>query len=107
VQTVGAGLLGFVRVEAFELTVGGVTASREGSFVEVLEEASQVGNLDTRSLEEETCVVEEDGIRLVHRNEAADIDNFRIVGHNLVEVVVDIDALEGIPEIVVFLEEVQ
>ena len=54
------------------------------------------------SPEEGTCVVEGDGIHLVHRTEAEDIDSY----HTLVAEV-DIDALEGTPEIAACVAEEQ
>ena len=61
-----------------------------------VEAASQEDSLgwDIDSPEEGTCVVEEDGIHLVHRTEAEDIDSY----HTPVAEV-DIDALEGTLEI--------
>jgi hypothetical protein len=68
------------------------------------EAASQEDSLgwDIGSPEEGICVVEEDGIRLARRTEAEDIDSY----HTPV-VEVDIDALEGTPEIAASVVEEQ
>jgi len=83
----------------FEVVVG---AAVGGPWVHLgldnlaVEAASQEDSLGwgIGSPEEETCVVEEDGIQLVRQTEAEDIDSY----HTPVAEV-DIDALEGTLEI--------
>jgi hypothetical protein len=83
----------------FEVVVGAVVG---GPWVQLgldnlaVEAASQEDSLggDIGSPEEGKCAVEEDGIHLVHRTEAEDIDSY-----NILVAEADIDALEGTLEI--------